>query len=148
MALKDAKVDSEAGERISPIKTTVFGKKLQPIATSSSSHITPMKLMPKLVSPQMKGGLIKVAPSPRAPTPSGGSLPGPRPLISASLRPGRVRNSITSGPRPAIVSPRMPTVLGANNCNFNDLDFVGFFFMISRQILSICRIDRWSPWWC
>ncbi|XP_034242447.1 uncharacterized protein LOC117645971 isoform X2 [Thrips palmi] len=117
MAVKDAKVDADAGERTSPIKTTVLGKKLQPISSASASPMTPMKLMPKLVSPQMKGGLIKVNPSPRTATPSAGGLAGvsgPRPLISPSIRPGLVRSAVASGPRPAIVppSPRMPTVLG------------------------------------
>lgn len=112
MAVKDAKADSDhAGERTSPIKTTVLGKKLHPIASVSSAAVTPMKLMPKLVSPQMKGGLIKMAPSPRAATSVGG-LSGPRPLISPSVRPGLIRNTVGSGPRPALVSPRMPTVLG------------------------------------
>ncbi|XP_026287756.1 uncharacterized protein LOC113213045 isoform X1 [Frankliniella occidentalis] len=112
MAVKDAKSteSDNSGLGSSPIKTTVLGKK--PQATASST-VTPMKLMPKLVSPQMKGGLIKVTPSPR--TISGtvaGGLSGPRPLISTSVRPGLVRNTIGSGPRPALVSPRVPTVLG------------------------------------
>ncbi|KAK3913153.1 Heterochromatin protein 1 [Frankliniella fusca] len=115
MAVKDAKsteADSNSGLGTSPIKTTVLGKKPQTIP-SSSSTVTPMKLGPKLVSPQMKGGLIKVTPSPRPVTgAAAGGLSGPRPLISSSVRPGLVRNTLGSGPRPALVSPRLPTVLG------------------------------------
>lgn len=139
MAVKDAKVDSEGGERTSPIKTTVLGKKLQPIA-SASSPVTPMKMMPKLVSPQMKGGLIKVAPSPRASTPSA----GPRTLISPSVRPGLVRNSVATGPRPAIVSPRMPTVLGVYGF-YCDL-FKRNFFDGSICHLFCYLLARWSAW--
>lgn len=113
MAMKDTKggeSDGNAGGLSSPIKTRILGKKIEPItASSSSSPVTPMKLIPKLISPQMKGGLIKVNPSPRPAAPSTLSgLSGPRPLISPSVRPGLVRNTIASGPRPAIVSQRLP----------------------------------------
>lgn len=115
MAMKDTKSGSSesdviAGERTSPLKATVLGKKLQPIS-SASSPVTPMKLMPKLVSPQMKGGLIKVATGPRpAVSTALSGLSGPRPLISPTVRPGLVRNTLTSGPRPPLVSPRMPAL--------------------------------------
>ena len=114
--MKDAKPGSSesevnASERTSPLKTTVLGKKLQTISSASSSPVTPMKLLPKLVSPQMKAGLIKVATGPRpAVSSSLSGLSGPRPLISPTIRPGLVRNTLGSGPRPSLVSPRMPAL--------------------------------------
>lgn len=146
MAVKDTKADSDsAGGTSSPMKTTVLGKR--PIATSSTP-VTPMKLVPKLVSPQMRGGLVKMNPSPRGAT---STATGPRPLILPNPRPGLVRNTVPSGIRPA-ASPRMPTVLGENVFL---LLFVKYFTMIiissisvllkfSETLFGICRwFSRW-----
>lgn len=79
MAVKDAKVvgaEPDGSTAASPIKT-VLGNKLQSIASASGSGaVTPMKLMPKLVSPQMKGG--RSSPRTRGPASSGTSWPPPR----------------------------------------------------------------------
>ena len=130
--MKDAKsgVSSSTSPPLgsSPPKT-ILGPKKPTVLGAAPSPVTPMKLLPKLVSPQIRGGgLVRMNQTPR---PTLTSPAAPRPLGAPGKTP------LT--PRPSLVSPQTPTSAGTYSTPSNPTLFKLETNAADSKIFTLCN---------